>query len=109
MRFLAKIQIPVDVGNEKVKDGSLGTSLQAILMQQKPEAVYFTDLDGLRAVIMIIDIANASDIRGISEPWFVALTATVELHTALVQADMGAAGPALAQAVAAFGGGPAQS
>ena len=105
MRLLGKIQIPVDVGNDKVKDGSLGTSLQAILMQQKPEAVYFTDLDGLRTVLMIVNIANASDIPGISEPWFLAFDATVEFHTVLVQEDMAAAAPTLAQAVAAFGGG----
>jgi hypothetical protein len=108
MRFLAKIQIPVDVGNEKVKDGSLGKTLQAILMQQKPEAVYFTDPEGLRTVIMILNIANASDIPGISEPWFLAFNATVEFHIALVQEDMAAAEPAWAQAVAAFGGGPAK-
>lgn len=105
MRLLGKIQIPVDVGNAKVKDGSLGNTLQAILMQQKPEAVYFTDFDGLRTVIMIVNVANASDISGISEPWFLAFDATVEFHTALVQEDMAAGASSLAQAVSAFGGG----
>ena len=104
MRFLAKIQIPVDVGNDRVKDGSLGGTLQKILMQQKPEAAYFTDLDGLRTVLLVLDIADASAIPGISEPWFLAFNATVEMHTALVMADMAAGGPALAAAVASFGG-----
>ena len=40
MRFLVKVNIPVEAGNMAVKDGKLGTTIQSILADQKPEAVY---------------------------------------------------------------------
>ena len=104
MRFLVKIQIPVDIGNAKAMDGSLGPTMQNILMKQKPEAAYFTDLDGLRTIFLVITVNAASDIPGISEAWFLSFNATVEFHTALVPADMAAAEPGIAVAVAAAGG-----
>jgi hypothetical protein len=36
-----KVSIPVDVGNAKIKDGSLPKTIQSILAEQKPEAAYF--------------------------------------------------------------------
>ena len=38
-----KVSIPTDVGNAKIKDGSLPKILKAILDDLKPEAVYFTN------------------------------------------------------------------
>ncbi len=43
MRFLLKVNIPVKKGNKAAKDGTLGTTIQSILEDQKPEAVYFVD------------------------------------------------------------------
>ena len=40
MRFLVKVKIPVEAGNEAAKAGNLGTTIQAILADLKPEAVY---------------------------------------------------------------------
>jgi len=93
MRFLVKIQIPVEVGNAKVKDGTLGPTMQSILMKQKPEAAYFTDFQGLRTLFLVINVNAASDIPGISEAWFLPFNATVEFHTVLVPEDMAKAEP----------------
>jgi hypothetical protein len=46
MRFLVKVNIPVEAGNEAAKAGKLGTTIQTILADLKPEAVYFTDDNG---------------------------------------------------------------
>ena len=43
MRFLVKVSIPVEAGNAAVKAGKLGSTIQSILADLKPEAVYFTD------------------------------------------------------------------
>ena len=49
MRFLVKVNIPVESGNTAAKAGKLGATIQRILSELKPEAVYFTDDDGQRA------------------------------------------------------------
>ena len=43
MRFLLKVNIPVESGNAAAKAGKLGATIQSILADLKPEAVYFTD------------------------------------------------------------------
>ena len=42
MRFLLKVNIPVESGNAAAKTGKLGATIQSILADLKPEAVYFT-------------------------------------------------------------------
>ncbi len=46
MRFLLKVNIPVEAGNAAAKAGKLGATIQAILAELKPEAAYFTDNNG---------------------------------------------------------------
>ena len=41
MRFLLKVEFPVETGNAMAKDGSLGKITQSILDDLKPEAAYF--------------------------------------------------------------------
>ena len=45
MRFMITCRIPVDKGNELVKNGSLGPTVQSIMEDLKPEAAYFVDVD----------------------------------------------------------------
>jgi len=36
----------------------------------KPKAVYFTEEDGMRSAILVVDLASASDVPKIAEPFF---------------------------------------
>jgi hypothetical protein len=53
MRFLVKVNIPVEAGNGAAKAGKLGTTIQSILADMKPEAVYFTDDNGQRTAFSL--------------------------------------------------------
>ncbi len=48
MRFMLKVNIPVEPGNKAAKAGKLGTTIQSILAEAKPEAAYFSDNNGMR-------------------------------------------------------------
>lgn len=103
MRFLLKISIPVEAGNAAAKAGKLGTIIQSILTELKPEAAYFTDDNGQRTGFVFFDMQDASEIPAIAEPWFLALNASVELHPVMVPDDLARAGGAIAAAVAKYG------
>ena len=53
MRFLLKVNIPVESGNAAAKAGKLGATIQSILADLKPEAVYFTATNGQRTGFII--------------------------------------------------------
>lgn len=58
MRFLLKVNIPVESGNAAAKAGKLGATIQSILADLKPEAAYFTDSNGQRAVYTFLDMQD---------------------------------------------------
>lgn len=92
MRMMVQVVFPHDPFNAAVRDGSIGSKIQRILDQQKPEAAYFTDHRGHRSGWMVVDIADASRIPSIAEPWFLAFNADIELHAVMTAQDLRAAG-----------------
>ena len=78
MRILVKVNIPVEAGNLAAKAGKLGSTIQSILADLKPEAVYFLDDDGKRTALLFLEMQDASQIPGIVEPWMLAFNASIE-------------------------------
>jgi len=103
MRFLVKVNIPVDAGNAAAKAGKLGTTIQSILADIKPEAAYFTDESGQRTGFIVLDMQDASRIPAIAEPWFLAFNASIEIHPVMLPEDLAKAGPAIERAVKNYG------
>lgn len=102
MKLLVKVQIPVEKGNQKVKDGTLSTTLGEIMARQKPEAVYFTDVDGQRAIYTVVNVNDSSEISLIAEPYYLGFNAKVEIKTVLTPDDIGKAGTQFGELVAKF-------
>jgi hypothetical protein len=103
MRFLLKVNIPVEAGNTAAKAGKLGATIQSILADLKPEAAYFTDESGRRTGFIVLEMQDASQIPAIAEPWFLAFNASIEIHPVMIPADLAKAGPAIEQAVKNYG------
>ena len=103
MRFLVKVNIPVEAGNAAAKAGKLGTIFQSILADSKPESVYFTDDKGQRTAFLFLEMQDASQIPAIAEPWFLAFNASVEIHPVMVPDDLAKAGSAIEAAVNKYG------
>src|SRR5574342_889455 len=92
MRFLLKVNIPIESGNAAAKAGKLGATIQSILADLKPEAVYFADNNGQRSGFIFLDMQDASQIPAIAEPWFLAFNAGVEIHPVVTPDDLARAG-----------------
>ena len=103
MRFLLKVNIPVESGNAAAKAGKLGATIQSILADLKPEAAYFTDNDGQRTGFIVFDMQDAAQIPAVAEPWFLAFNASIEIHAVMVPEDLARAGGAIEKAVKKYG------
>jgi hypothetical protein len=91
MRFMITCRIPVQKGNELVKNGTLGPTVQSIMEDLKPEAAYFIDVDGARGAHIVVDMEEASHIPPSVEPLMLALGAEIEIHPVMVLEDLGKA------------------
>ena len=103
MRFMVKVEIPVETGNATNKDGSLPKIIESILGDVKPEAAYFTAWNGKRTGFIFLDVQDPSDLPAIAEPGFLAFNASVEITPAMVPEDLQKAGPAIGEAVQKYG------
>ena len=103
MRFMLTFRIPMDKGNAAVTDGKLGETLQSILEDLKPEAAYFSDIEGARGGYLVVNMDDASQIPAIAEPLFLALGATVQIHPVFTPEDMPRAMEGLEQAQQKYG------
>jgi len=90
--MLIQVKIPPEEFNAAVKDGSVGQKINRILEETKPEAVYFTEYEGQRGAVMIVDLKDSSQVPGYAEPWFLLFNADVEFHVAMTPEDLGRAG-----------------
>jgi hypothetical protein len=92
MRMLVIVRLGTETVNAAVRDGTAGSKMNAILDEVKPEAVYFTEINGQRTVMMIVDLPKASGIPALAEPWFLTFNAVVELHPVMSPQDLQEAG-----------------
>ena len=91
MRMLLHVRIPHTEFNAAVRDGSVEKKIKQILEQTKPEAAYFTEYDGRRGAIMLININDPSEVPKFAEPWFLSFNADVEFHIAMTPEELGRA------------------
>jgi hypothetical protein len=78
----------VDASNAAIKDGRLGRTLAATMERLKPEAAYFTAVDGCRGGFIVFDLKDPSDIPSICEPFFLEFGAKVQLSPVMTPEDV---------------------
>jgi len=88
MRMLMFVKLPVEPFNALVRDGSASSTMKRILDDIKPEAAYFTTMDGCRGGVVIVNLDHASDIPRIAEPWFLHFNAAVTFEPAMTPDDL---------------------
>jgi hypothetical protein len=104
MRMLLRVSIPVEAGNAAAKAGTLGSTVQQILADLKPEAAYFfADDSGNRSGSIVFDMKDTSQIPAIAEPWFLAFNAKVSFRPVMNPQDLAAAGAAITKAAQQHG------
>jgi hypothetical protein len=102
MRMMLRVSIPVDAGNRAARNGSLGSTIERILADLKPEAAYFLEHEGERTGYIFFDMKESWQVPAIAEPWFLAFNARITFRPAMTPQDLGIAGPAIEAAAKAY-------
>lgn len=88
MRCLLTMEIDTEAGNLAISNGEIGKILQEMLEMLKPEATYFTTINGNRTGFIVFDLTDPSQIPVIAEPLFQRLKAKVSLNPVMNLEDL---------------------
>src|SRR5438552_17394411 len=88
MRTLLKVTIPVEAGNQAIKEGTLQKTMEQTVQALKPEAAYFFTENGKRTAFFFFDLKDTTYMPQIAEPFFTNLQAEVQYFPVMNQADL---------------------
>ena len=91
MRMMMLIQCPPEPFNTRARNGTAGSTMKRILDDTKPEAAYFSERDGKRGAVLIVDVQSPSDVPRLAEPWFLCFSAEVEFRICMLPEELGQA------------------
>ncbi|MBK5355544.1 panthothenate synthetase [Pseudomonas sp. TH41] len=92
MKMLLMVECPNEPFNSLVKAGKVGEVIKRILESIKPEAAYFTEQDGMRGGIFLVDVQDSADIPAYAEPFFLNFNATCKFRIVMSAQDLQKAG-----------------
>lgn len=87
MRFVVRVLIPTEAGNKMISDPNFVKNIEEFMKNTKSEAAYFTEINGDRMAVFIMDISSNDQIPAIAEPFFM-MGAKVEFRPAMVLDDL---------------------
>ncbi len=88
MKMLVHVACPVEPFNSMVRNGTVGEIIGRVIDDIKPESIYFTEQDGNRGAVMVVEVPDASAIPSIAEPWFLNFEADCEFRIAMTADDL---------------------
>ncbi|MFZ1876107.1 MAG: hypothetical protein WAU25_03640 [Nitrososphaeraceae archaeon] len=88
MRVLVRAMIPTVAGNKMVKDPNFLKNLEEYIQKFNCEAAYFTEVNGNRTMVFVLDLPSSDMIPEIAEPIFQEHEANVEIHPAMNLDDL---------------------
>ena len=92
MRMLLSVKFPHEPFNQLVREGKTGEILGRILEDIKPEATYFTKMDGTRGAILVVELESPSSLPSLAKPFFLSFNADCQFRLVMGPEDLAQAG-----------------
>lgn len=92
MKFIVEVSMPLEPFNTLVRKGEVGDKIAEVLGAIQPEVVYFTDTGVGRGAILVVDLADMSELPHITEPFMLNFDASVHYRVAISVDALQAAG-----------------
>ncbi|MGC1131979.1 MAG: hypothetical protein WA941_04095 [Nitrososphaeraceae archaeon] len=80
--------IPTTAGNRMVKDPNFLKTIEGYTKKFNCEGAYFTEVNGNRTMVFVLDLPSQDMIPAIAEPLFQGFDANVEIHPAMNLDDL---------------------
>jgi len=80
VKMLLSVDFPLEPFNSLVRSGKAGEILGRILETIKPETAYFTEQDGKRGGIFVVNVQNPSDVPVLAEPFYLKFNASCKFR-----------------------------
>jgi len=84
--------MPHEPFNSLVRSGKAGEILGRIIQTIQPEASYFTEDNGKRSAIFVVDVRDPSYVAKIAEPFFLSFQADCKFRILMSPEDLQRAG-----------------
>ncbi len=91
MRILLNVEMPHEPFNTLVREGTVQNKLSQILEELRPETAYFTEHDGHRGALLVVDIDEMAQVPKLAEPFFLTFNAHVHFQVCMTPDDFGKA------------------
>jgi hypothetical protein len=88
MRMLLNVILPCEPFNTAVRNGTVGPAIHRILEEIRPEAAYFTEQNGHRGAVLVVNVNQPSEIPAFAEPWFLTFNAECQFRIAMSPDDL---------------------
>ena len=89
MRIMLKFTFPTtEESNARIRDGSIGQTMETVLGNLQPEAAYFCPIDGKRGGYLVINMEEESELVTKLEPFFLELGAAIETFPVMNADDL---------------------
>jgi hypothetical protein len=88
MKMLLTVEMPHEPFNSLVRSGEIGGVIGRILESIKPEATYFTEQDGKRCAILVVNVQTPSDVPALAEPFFLNFEADCKFRILMSPEDL---------------------
>lgn len=92
MKMLLTVKMPHEPFNTLIREGTIGQTVGRILETIKPEASYFTEDDGKREAIFVVNVETPSQIPSLAEPFFLNFNADCRFRILMTPDDLKQAG-----------------
>jgi hypothetical protein len=92
MKMLLTVTIPHEPFNTLVRQKKAGQIIGRILEEIKPEAAYFTEQDGTRGGIFVINVPDPSRLPSFAEPFFLNFNADCRFRVVMSPEELGRSG-----------------
>lgn len=80
MKMLLTVEFPPEPFNSLVGSGKVGEIIGRILDTIKPETAYFTEQEGKRGGIFVVNVQDPSDVPFFAEPFFLNFQASCKFR-----------------------------
>jgi hypothetical protein len=89
--MILTVEFPNEPFSTLVREKKVGALIGRIMAEIKPEAAYFSEYEGKRGGIFVIEVSSSSQIPALAEPFFLNFDATCKFRAAMTPEDLGKA------------------